>query len=103
MQTACLTLLKRSDTHVQWVAIQCLGHLAIFHNMLDLALVLPALQARESNPKLKSVVWDAFDDIAIAIKFAPHLVENWDKLPQRVKETLAEEGIVMENPGSSGE
>ncbi|HEU5381617.1 MAG TPA: hypothetical protein VFV38_39855 [Ktedonobacteraceae bacterium] len=93
VQTVCLALLKRSDLQVQWVAIQCLGHLATFHHRLDLGVVLPALQAHESNPKLSGALVNAFDDIALAIKSAPHLVESWEKLPQRMQRVLIEERI----------
>jgi hypothetical protein len=93
VQTACLALLDRSDTQIQWTAIQCLGHLATFHRMLDLAIVLPALQTHASDPKLAPVLSDAFSDIAVIIKEHTSLVENWDELPQGLREALIEEGV----------
>lgn len=94
VQTACLALLERSDTQIQWMAIICLGHLATFHKTLDLAIVLPALQAHASQPELAPVLYDAFGDIAMKIlKKNPELVKNWDSLPQGLKEALIEEEI----------
>ena len=88
VQTTCLGFLDASDRYVQFAAIRCLGHLATFHGTLDLAIVLPALQARASNPTLARRVTEAFTAIAIAVKKTPSLVENWDELPQRIKNML---------------
>ena len=93
VQTACLALLNHANTQVQWVAIQCLGHLATFHGMLDLALVLPALQAHESDPKLVSAFYNALDDIVSGIKDTSYFEENWNELPQRLKHVLIENGV----------
>lgn len=93
VQTTCLAFLDSSDRYVQFAAIDCLGNLALFHGTLDLAIVLPALQARASDPTLARKVTEAFIAIAIAVKKTPSLVENWDELPQRMKDMLIEKGI----------
>jgi hypothetical protein len=88
VQSACLTLLDNSDDNVQWIAIICLGHLATFHGTLDLAVVLPALQAHTSNSRLASGLYTALGDIALHVKDTSYFGENWDKLPPRMKEAL---------------
>jgi hypothetical protein len=89
VQSACLTLLDSSDTGVQWMAITCLGHLATFHRTLDLAIVLPALQAHASDPQLAPALYETYRDIAwLILKKAPSLVKNWDELPQELKKAL---------------
>ena len=92
VQTACLAWLDRSESGVQWNAIQCLGHLATFHKTLDLAIVLPALQAHLSDPALASVFYDALGDIA-GIEDTSYFEENWDELPQRIKDVLIGGGV----------
>lgn len=94
VQTTCLRLLERPDIQTKWVAIQCLGHLATFHHILDLDLVLPALRSYESHPELKGVVSNAFDDIVVvAIEDTSYSAKNWNELPQRIKQPLIKEGI----------
>lgn len=92
VQTACLALLNRPDTQIQWVSIQCLGHLATFHKMLDLAIVLPALQAHMSDQALAPVLYDALDDIS-GVKDTSYFEKNWDELPERMQEALIEAGV----------
>src|SRR5258708_1151538 len=92
VQNACLDWLGRSDSSLQWTAIQCLGHLATFHKTLDLAIVLPALQAHMSDPALASVFYDALGDIP-GIKDTSYFEKNWDELPKRIKDALIEEGV----------
>ena len=94
VQTACVALLAGSDPAVQWTAIQCLGHLAIFHSTLDLAIVLPALQAHAFDPVLASKVSNTLSDLAVMIRRNPHLVTNWNDLPMSIKEALREEGVL---------
>lgn len=94
VQSSCLTLLNASDINVQWMAIICLGHLATFHGMLDLVIVLPALQAHASDPDLAGALYDAFDDISSMItRNTPIPAENWDELLQGLKEALIEDEI----------
>ena len=93
VQTTCLAFLDASDRYVQFAAIDCLGNLALFHGTLDLAIVLPALQAHTSDPTLARRVTEAFIAIAIAVKKTPSLVENWDELPQRIKNMLIADEI----------
>ncbi len=92
VQTACLDWLDRADSSLKWTAIQCLGHLATFHHILDLAIVLPALQAHLSDPTLVSVFNDMFEDIASSIEDTSYFEDHWDELPQEIKETLIEGG-----------
>ncbi len=92
VQTACLAWLDRADSGVRWTAIQCLGHLATFHHTLDLAIVLPALQAHMSDPELASVFYDALGDIA-GVEDTSYFEQNWDELLQRIKDALIEEGV----------
>ena len=96
VQTACLAWLDRPESGVQWNAIQCLGHLATFHHTLDLAIVLPALQAHLSNPALASVFYDALGDIA-GVEDTSYFEENWNELPPRIKDVLIEGGIFESN------
>ncbi|GHO46048.1 hypothetical protein [Ktedonospora formicarum] len=93
VQNACLALLDDPDHHIQWVAIQCLGHLATFHHTLDLPIVLSALGARTSDPCLAAALNDAFDDIATGINDTSYFEEHWDELPRQIKEGLIEGGI----------
>lgn len=97
VQTACLALLNRPDTQIQWISIQCLGHLATFHGKLDLELVLPALKAHIDNPKLASLFYDALGDIAGHVKDSSYFGKNWDELPPRIKDILIEGGIFDSN------
>lgn len=90
VQNACLELLKRSETQPRWIAIQCLGHLATFHHVLDLDLVLPALQAHHSDPKLFSPLYNAFDDIAMGIEDKSYFEAHWSELPEKLKDALIE-------------
>jgi hypothetical protein len=93
VQNACLALLEHPDILVQEIAILCLGHLATFHQTLDLAVVLPALQAHTSHPKLASALRRAFDDIASQVKDTAYFTEHWNNLPQGLKEALIEDEI----------
>jgi hypothetical protein len=93
VQSACLAFLNGSDTYLQGLAITCLGHLAMFHKTLDLAIVLPALQAHASDPQLAPALYDAFGDIASQVEDTSYFVEKWDELPQRIKKVLIGEGI----------
>lgn len=92
VQTACLAWLDRADSGVQWTAIQCLGHLATFHHTLDLAIVLPALQAHLSDPDVASVFSDALGDIA-DVEDTSYFEQTWDELPSRGKDALREMGV----------
>ena len=92
VQTACLAWLDRSDSGVQWTAIQCLGHLATFHRTLDLAVVLPALQAHLSDPDLAPVLYDALSDIA-GVEDTSYFEQHWHELPHRLKDVLIEMGV----------
>lgn len=92
VQTVCLAWLNRSDSTIQWTAIQCLGHLATFHKTLDLAIVLPALQAHLSNPELAPVLYDALGDMA-GIEDTSYFEQHWDELPPRIKDVLIEGGV----------
>ncbi len=94
VQSACLAFLDGSDTYLQRLAITCLGHLASFHGTLDLAIVLPALQAHASDPQLAPALYDAFGDISSKIiRNTPNLVKDWDELPQGLKEALIEDEV----------
>lgn len=93
VQHTCLTFLDRPDPQIQWTAIQCLGHLATFQTTLDLAMVLPALQAHEADPKLAPVLSNTWSDITMAIKKRPELVMNWSDVPPELKQRLREEGV----------
>lgn len=94
VQSACLAFLDSSDAHTQKMAIICLGHLATFHKTLDLSIVLPALQAHESDPELAAVLYDTFGDIASKIiRNAPELVSDWDNLPQGLQRALIEDRV----------
>ncbi len=84
--------MERSDSSLQWTAIQCLGHLATFHKTLDLAIVLPATQAHLSDPALASVFYDALGDIA-GVEDPSYFEQHWDELPHRIKDALIEEGV----------
>lgn len=68
VQERCLELLNNPSETVRGVAITCLGHLARIHGKLDLAIVLPALQAMRSQPALIGKLEDALDDILMYIK-----------------------------------
>lgn len=68
VQSACLEALESSDMLVQEIAILCLGHLATFHKVLDLAVVLPAFQVHASQSELASALQRALDDIAFHVE-----------------------------------
>ncbi|HEU5375947.1 MAG TPA: hypothetical protein VFV38_10945 [Ktedonobacteraceae bacterium] len=97
VQSACLKSLESSDMLVQEIAILCLGHLATFHRILDLAVVIPALQAHISQPELASALHRALDDIAFQVEDKSYFRENWGKLPLRIRETLIENKIFNPN------
>lgn len=91
VQGVCLDLLASDRADLYWNAIQCLGHLATFHHTLDLDIVLPAIQAHANDPALKQgyVINDALDDIA-GVYDTSYFEENWNELPQRIKDVLIE-------------
>lgn len=67
-QSACLRFLKHHDVSVRGVAATCLGHLARLHRILDLELVVPALEALLQDPHIGGRARDALDDIGVFIK-----------------------------------
>lgn len=93
VQNACLSLLECPETQPRWIAIQCLGHLATFHGVLDLEIVIPAVQAQMSEPKLSSVFYDALGDMARCVDDTSYYEDNWDTLPHRIKDALIANGI----------
>src|ERR1700724_2909787 len=56
VQGECLRFLTHEERTVRWAAATCLGDLAMFHKILDLELVLPALQEALKDEAIHDVV-----------------------------------------------
>jgi hypothetical protein len=77
VQSSCLKFLASPDENLRAVAATCLGHLARIHGMVDVAMVVPALQAHLSDSAIAGRVSDALDDIEMFVKgsSSPHTYE----------------------------
>jgi hypothetical protein len=68
VESYCLKFLESSDEDVRATAATCLGHLARIHGTIDVAVVVPALEAHLSDPSVTGRVSDALDDIRMFVK-----------------------------------
>ena len=68
VQSYCLKFLEYPNKSVRAVAAICLGHLACIHGTLDTAIVVPALKAQLSDPKVAKEASEALDDIALFVR-----------------------------------
>ncbi len=70
VQTKCLYFLTDADVWVRRNAATCLGLLATFHNKLDTAVVVPALEKAAEDPQVKTWAEDSLADIRHSLKLA---------------------------------
>lgn len=68
VQAQCLYFLTHNDVGVRRNAANCLGLLAVFHNKLDTAVVLPALEKAAEDPEVKAWAEDSLDDIKHSLR-----------------------------------
>ena len=71
VQSHCLKFLESHDKDVRAIAATCLGHLARIHKTIDIATVIPALQAHLLDPDVAGRVSDALDDIEMFVRDVP--------------------------------
>ncbi len=63
VQSQCLAALAHADVWVRRNAATCLGLLAVFHQKLDVELVLAALRKAGEDAEVKPWVEDSLSDI----------------------------------------
>ncbi len=68
VQEWCLKFIRLEHTEVRWAAATSLGDLAMFHKVLDLDSVLPALHEAAKDPSIRSTVEDSIDLIKHAVR-----------------------------------
>jgi hypothetical protein len=69
VQDECLRFLTHENLLVRWTAATCLGDLAMFHETLDLARVLPALLEACKDQSIR-------DPAEVSISFIKHAVKT---------------------------
>ena len=67
VQNKCINLSSHPSKEVRHTCIQCFGHIARIHGVLDLVVVLPLLMTMKEDAKLSGYVDDAIDDIEMFI------------------------------------
>ena len=68
VQGQCLYYLTHSDLWVRRNAATCLGLLAVFHNKLDVEVVVPALERAAQEAEVKPFAEDSLADIRHSMK-----------------------------------
>jgi hypothetical protein len=63
VQGQCLFFLTHTDLWVRRNAATCLGLLAVFHNKLDVEVVIPALERAAQEAEVKPFAEDSLADI----------------------------------------
>jgi len=70
VQTECLRFLTHADVWVRRNAATCLGLLAVFHQRLDVELVLAALHRAAADNEVKPWAEDSIADIRHTMKLS---------------------------------
>jgi len=68
VQGQCLYYLTHSDLWVRRNAATCLGLLAVFHNKLDVEVVVPALERAAQETEVRPFAEDSLADIRHSMK-----------------------------------
>lgn len=68
VQGKCLYYLTHADLWVRRNAATCLGLLAVFHNKLDVQVVVPALEKAAQEVEVKRWAEDSLADIRHSLK-----------------------------------